>query len=209
MSIDKLTPIDSGILLAAVIMGAGAFCPIVHLPIIGTVTYAMRGQGDGILIAASAAAIVGLTLAGYRRIGGLIALGALAIIFQTAISISMLVNKAQTDIAISSNGSPGSALGNQWINSVGLDWGWVPLVGGTLAVIVLVITAEAPNLSIGRPIFAGHAPDENQADSFAKSADERIAEYLKAQQAVPPAKTASSTGFGKRQAGGNAQHVRR
>jgi hypothetical protein len=65
--IEKLTPIDAGILLAAAIMALGAFCPIVHMPIVGSVTYVMVGRGDGILIVFSSMAIVVLVITGYRR----------------------------------------------------------------------------------------------------------------------------------------------
>jgi len=45
--IEKLTPIDAAILVAAAVMALGAFCPIVHLPIVGTLNYVAGGRGDG------------------------------------------------------------------------------------------------------------------------------------------------------------------
>ena len=60
--IEKLTPIDSGILLAAAIMALGAFCPIVYMPVVGSITYVMGGRGDGIFVVLSAMAIVVLVI---------------------------------------------------------------------------------------------------------------------------------------------------
>jgi len=77
--IDKLTPIDAGMLLAAAVMALGAFCPIVHMPIVGSITYVMGGRGDGILVVLSAMVIVVLVIMGYRRTSGIVAAVALAI----------------------------------------------------------------------------------------------------------------------------------
>jgi hypothetical protein len=43
--IEKLTPVNAGILLAAAIMALGAFCPILQAPIIGSMSYVAGGRG--------------------------------------------------------------------------------------------------------------------------------------------------------------------
>ena len=45
--IKKLTAFDIGILVAAAVMALGAFSPIVHFPIVGSMNYVMGGRGDG------------------------------------------------------------------------------------------------------------------------------------------------------------------
>jgi hypothetical protein len=53
-------------------MAVGAFCPLVHLPIVGSINYVMGGRGDGIYIVACSAAIIGLVVFGYRRTSGIV-----------------------------------------------------------------------------------------------------------------------------------------
>jgi hypothetical protein len=83
--IEKLTPIDAGILVAAAIMAIGAFCPVVHMPIVGSLSYVMGGRGDGILVVVSAMIIVVMVITGYRRATGIVAAGALAIMLRALI----------------------------------------------------------------------------------------------------------------------------
>jgi hypothetical protein len=73
--IEQIKPIDAGILVAAVVMALGAFCPIIHLPIVGSINYVMRGNGDGIIIIGCSFAIIGLTIFGYRRSTAIVAAG--------------------------------------------------------------------------------------------------------------------------------------
>lgn len=46
---EDLTPYDAGIIVAALVMALGAFCPIVTLLVVGSINYVMSGNGDGIL----------------------------------------------------------------------------------------------------------------------------------------------------------------
>ncbi|MEA2893256.1 MAG: hypothetical protein QOI05_4049 [Bradyrhizobium sp.] len=48
--LEQLKAVDLGILIAAAVMALGAFCLIASLPIVGSLNYVMRGNGDGRVI---------------------------------------------------------------------------------------------------------------------------------------------------------------
>jgi hypothetical protein len=185
--IEKLTPIDAAILVAAAIMALGAFCPIIHLPVVGTLNYVAGGKGDGVWIVLCAIAIAGLVVTGYRRTTGFVAFVALGVMLRALIGFSSVVGKAHAEFAKSMEGNPFAGLGKLVLNSVGLEWGWVLLVGGALAVIVLAAIAHVGK-SARTPESSEQSPGVESP--FMASADRRIAEKSQAGPQV---------GFGKRQ----------
>lgn len=196
--IEKLTPIDIGILVAAATMAVGAFCPIVYIPIIGSITYVMRGNGDGILVVLCAMAIVGLVLVEYRRTTGVVAGVALAIMLRAIIGFSSVLGNANADLDRSLKVNPFAGLAKGLVSSVSLGWGWVLLIGGAVAVIILAIISHAQR----SPAPARRDVDQrNDGESdFVASADQRIAEYLENRKISPSHRAVPSqqSGFGKR-----------
>lgn len=194
--IEKLTPLDSGILLAAAVMALGAFCPIVYMPVIGPITYVMGGRGDGIFVVLSAIAIVGLVMTGYRRTTGIVAAVALAIMLRAIIGFSSVLGNANADLAKSLKDNPFAGLAKTLVSSVSLGWGWVLLIGGALAVIVLAIIAHVQQL----PAPAKAKADQDRGGVDFAAADQRIAEYLENRKISPSQRaSAQQGGFGKRQ----------
>jgi hypothetical protein len=195
--LEKLTPVDIGILIAAAVTSLGAFCSIVHVPLVGSMNYVMGGRGDGIYILGCTTAIVGLVIAGYRRTAGMVAVGALFILVRDLVEFSAAMSKTQGDLAK----KPGFAgeLGSLIANSVGLEWGWILLVGGALAVIVLAVMAPGEVVAaVDGKRQRDH--DEEEAESFS-SADKKIADYLENRKISPAIRNQSTfqqTGFGKR-----------
>jgi hypothetical protein len=118
-------------------MAIGAFCPIVHLPIVGSMNYVVGGRGDGIYIVGCSAAIIGLVVFGYRRTSGIVAVVALFIIMRALVVFSAALSKTQTELT--KDTGPFGGLSNLIANSVGLEWGWLLLVGGALAVTVMAV----------------------------------------------------------------------
>ena len=171
--IEKLTPVDVGILIAAAIMALGAFCPIVHLPLVGSMNYVMGGRGDGVYVVGCTAAIVALVIAGYRRTAGIVAVGALFILVRALVGFSAALSKAQADLA-KETGFAGE-LGSLIAGSVGLEWGWILLVGGALTVIVFAILA--PSEVVAAVDGKRQQNRDDEAESFS-SADKKIADYL-------------------------------
>jgi hypothetical protein len=195
--IEKLTPIDAAVLVAAAVMALGAFCPIIHLPIVGTLNYVAGGKGDGVWIVLCAIAIAGLVVTGYRRATGFVALVALGVMLRALIGFSSAVSKAHAGFAKSMEDNPFAGLGKLVLNSVGLEWGWVLLIGGAVAVVILAIIAHAQQ-QLPTAIKAKTDHDTGGAD-FLASADQRIAEYIENRKISPAQRAASQqTGFGKR-----------
>jgi hypothetical protein len=194
--IERLTPLDAGILVGAAVMAVGAFCPIVHLPIVGSMNYVMGGRGDGTYIVGCSAAIIGLVVFGYRRTSGIVAVVALFIIMRALVVLSAELSKMQGELA--KDAGPFGKLSNLIANSVGLEWGWLLLVGGALAVIVMGVL-PAGEVS---PAVDGHRTQsyDDEERSFA-SADQKIADYLENRKLSPAIRNQSTPkqpAFGKR-----------
>ena len=199
--IDEMKPVDWGIIGAATMMALGAFCPIVRVPIVGSLNYVMGGKGDGIFVVGSSMAIVLSVLFGYRRASALFAGGSLVLITTFLVKIVSGLGAIRADAVHMTKSNPiGAALTNLLSNSVGLEWGWVPLIGGALMVIALALSVRVPKA--GAPGYDGSVRSGSGSASFA-SADRLIAQYLESAKA--DATSAGQTrpeGFGKRRAPG-------
>jgi hypothetical protein len=194
--IEKLTPLDAGVLLAAFTMAVGAFCPILHLPIVGSMNYVMGGRGDGIFVLGCAAAIIGLVIAGYRRTAGIVAAGALVLMTKALVGMAATISQTQADLG--NDTGPFRGLGSLLANSVGLEWGWVLLVGGALAVMVLTLSPLGANGPTKPP--QQRQAEADDLESFA-SADQKIAEYLENRSVSPAIRNQSKAqqpAFGRR-----------
>jgi hypothetical protein len=168
--IQKLTPFDIGILVAAAVMALGAFCPIVRFPVVGSVNYVMGGRGDGIFVVGCSAAIIALVISGYRRTTGVLAAGALFMMLMSVVQIAAKLSKAQADLAKDSG--PFSGLTTLIANFVGLEWGWLLLIGGALALVILALLA--PGEIVPAVDRQGDKTQDDERASFA--ADQKIAE---------------------------------
>jgi hypothetical protein len=183
-------------LVAAAAMALGAFCPIVRFPIVGSMNYVMGGRGDGIFIVGCSVAIISLVVSGYRRTTGILAAGALLLMISTVARLGAELSKAQA--AIARDAGPFGGLASLIANSVGLEWGWLLLIGGALAIVVLALLAP------GEILPAAHGQPRNTQDAedaFFVSADKKIAEYLENRKISPAIRAQSTperTGFGKR-----------
>jgi hypothetical protein len=192
--IDKLTRFDVGILIAASVMALGASCPIVRLPIVGSMNYVMGGRGDGIFIVGCSAAIIALVTFGYRRTTGILAVGALFMMIMTVVGLASKLSEAQA--ALAHNPGPFAGLASLMANSI--EWGWLLLIGGALAVVILPLLA--PREIVPAADGPRYKSQDDEGVAFA-SADQKIAEYLENRK-ISPAIRAQSTpepiGFGKR-----------
>jgi hypothetical protein len=186
--IEKLTRFDIGILVAAAAMAIGAFCPIVHLPIVGSMNYVMGGRADGVFVVGCAGAIIVLVISGYRRTTGIIAAGALFTMLTTLVPLAEKLSEARA--GIEKGMGPFSGLGILMANSVGLGWGWLLLVGGALSVIVIVLIMPS-----------GGVARKPAVDRSFSSADKLIADYIENRKISPAARNQAmprQSGFGKR-----------
>jgi hypothetical protein len=194
--IKKLAPFDIGILVAAAVMALGAFCPVVSFPILGSMNYVMGGRGDGIYIVACSAAIIALVLSGYRRTTGILAVGALFMMMMSVVGLAAKLSEARAGLVRDSG--PFAGLATLIANSVGLEWGWLLLIGGALGVVILALLAPGEI----DPAVDGqrHKTQDDESASFA-SADQKIADYIENRKISPALRAQSAaerTGFGKR-----------
>jgi hypothetical protein len=194
---EKLTAYDAGIILGAFTMALGAFCPIVTLPVVGSVNYVMSGNGDGVFIAIGAVSIVALVLSGYRRTTGIVAGASTVWMLITLVKIASLMATAREELDHSMKDNPFGGLAKMMANSVGLGWGWVLLFGGAIAVILLSFAAQRSPGDNARPVKEERDP----AEETSSKADILIAEYLanRNAQGARHASTAAPASFGKRQ----------
>ncbi|XIA63338.1 hypothetical protein ACFIOY_29795 [Bradyrhizobium sp. TZ2] len=192
----KLEPFDIGILVAASVMALGAFCPLVSLPIVGSLSYMMGGRGDGVVVLGCSAAIIGLVVTGYRRTSAIFAGGALIMMVVTLARFASALSEAQSELVKSTAGNRFGALAKLMANSVGLEWGWILLLGGALGVIVLALLAPLPMILVEKEPRL----HKDQEEGFA-AADQIIADYLENRKVSPAIRNQSmsqQTAFGKR-----------
>jgi hypothetical protein len=194
--IEKLTKTDIGILIASAAMAFGAFCPLIKLPIVGSLNYFMNGRGDGIFVVGCSAAIVACVTFGYRRTAGLLASGALVMTLMLLVRFSSLLSEAQKSLPKDDKGLFG-ALGKVVVESVGFEWGWLFLIGGPIGVVILAFFSPFDTI-VRTPEMRDHHTEDR--DSFS-AADKIIADYLENRKISPAIRNQSTSQqpvFGKR-----------
>jgi hypothetical protein len=193
--IERLTRFDIGILVAAAAMAVGAFCPIVSFPIVGSMNYVMGGRGDGVFVICCSGAIIVLVISGYRRTTSIIAAGALFMMLTTLVQLAAKLSEVRA--GLEKEKGPFSGLSTLIANSVGLEWGWLLLIGGALSVIVIVLLMPSGRVAQKPDVNRSH---ENEDGSFS-SADKLIADYIENRKISPAARNQTmpqQSGFGKR-----------
>jgi hypothetical protein len=121
-------------LIGAALLLVGVFMPIVSIPIMGSITYYMNGQGDGVLVLLMAAAAGGLALAGRVR----------DVVWPGAVSLAMLaftffrfqsgMAEMRSKMAGDLEGNPFRGLAEAAMGSIQLQWGWAVLLLGAAIV---------------------------------------------------------------------------
>jgi len=115
----------------------------------------------------------------------------------SVVHFAAALGKAQTDLAEDS-GSLGG-LATLIANSVGLEWGWLLLIGGALAIVVLALLS--PGEIVPAVDDQRHKTQDDNDGSFA-SADRKIAEYHENRKISPAIRRQSTPSrqvvFGKR-----------
>ena len=160
---------DKAMLAGASAMALGTFLPIIQIPIIGTINYLSGGRGDGIFVLGLSVAIVGLVVLERQKLAGVCGLAAFAIMVTSIVRLLGALSKTRTGI-------PKPPGGFEWLEklfmqSIGLGWGWLPLFGGALAVIIAAFMR--PRALQGKP-----EPVLNSPNFDTTSADETVSRYI-------------------------------
>jgi tetratricopeptide (TPR) repeat protein len=173
-------------LAGASAMAVGTFMPIVHLPIIGTINYIAGGRGDGIIIFAVATLVAALVVLRQRRFAVVAAFVAIVVMLSTIIQLLERLAKARA--------SAPNGLAAMFAQAIGLEWGWVILMGGAFVVVGAGIMAPRES-----PAVISKKEDNHDF----RNPDEIVSHYLQMKgetnsAAQAPGKLAHS--FGRRAA---------
>ena len=133
-------------LVGSALLFVGPFCPIVTVPIMGSMNYFQNGQGDGtiiiVLAVVSAFLIYGQRFRFLWLTGGL----ALNLVAFTYIRFQYKLSELKSNMESELEGNPFAGLAQMAVQSVQLQWGFAILVLGA----ILVMAAAA--MSGGRNI---------------------------------------------------------
>lgn len=155
--------------------------PIIRMPIVGSLNYIAGGQGNGVAIIIIAALIVLAVFYTYRKTATILGLGALLMMGHTIVGFLGILSKARADLGAMNKSFSG--LGSVMINSVGIEWGWIPLIGGALTVVGAGMASSSIFSDVGGIVQKELEPSASL--SVAK-ADEMIAQYLSNQERLGP-----------------------
>jgi hypothetical protein len=131
----------------AAVMALGTFMPIVSLPIVGSINYFNNGQGDGLFIiifSAVAAALAGFGLYKFLWLPGAVSSVLLLVTLSRFIQV---MNEAKAKLSDSLEGNPFAGLATGLMNSVQLQFGWMFLFLGSLALILASFAPEAKKIN--------------------------------------------------------------
>jgi hypothetical protein len=121
-------------LSGSVALALGAFVPIVSLPIVGSINYFNNGQGDGIFIVLLAAVAAVLTFFGQYKFLWIPGAASLVLLLISLTRFIQVVNDAQSELTDSLAGNPFAGLAEGLMASVQLQWGWMLLFLGSVAI---------------------------------------------------------------------------
>lgn len=128
-------------LAGAALLVVGVFLPIVSMPMVGSVNYFANGRGDGIIVIVLAAAAAALALTKRFKFVILVGLASLALVTFTLFRLISGLNSARAEMEKSLAGNPFRGLGDAFLSSVQVQWGWLPLVVGSFLIMAAGLAA--------------------------------------------------------------------
>lgn len=132
----------------SVLMIVGVFMPIVQIPIVGSLDYFRNGKGDG--VAVLVLGVVSLLVALSNRYGWLWLTGVASLVTEgfTLVNFSRILAETQANLNTELAGNPFSSLADAMFQSVRLQWGWLPLIGGA----ILLLFAAGMKAAVSSPV---------------------------------------------------------
>ena len=124
-------------LCSAGLLFIGSLCPVVTLPMIGSITYIQSGRGDGVLVLIISLISAGFVIAKRFSSVRLCGIASLCMIFTTLWLFQFKISQAK-ELLSGLEGNPFRGLADAAIGSVGLSWGWLLLIGGAVSLLVSV-----------------------------------------------------------------------
>ena len=202
-SIKRYTAFDRVMLIGGLVMAAGTLLPIVRMPLVGSISYVAGGRGDGMIVLALSGAVIATVLYGYRRTATIVK-WALFVMMNTLMSLLDVLSKVQGEAAKLAEGNPFGGLAIAFANNIGFEWGWIPLVGGAMAVVWggLATVGSRRNQTAGEAQTSSHPAHEpggdfQNADKLILCRLEEIAQQKPIAGPIASASQAPAT-FGRR-----------
>ncbi len=133
--------------VSAGVLAVGTLLPLVSVPIVGTLNYLSSmpesfggsGVADGVFILIFAAAAAVLVALKKFKLLLIPAIGALALTAFTFIGISVKINDMKSQLESSLAGNPFAGLATGLLNTFRLEWGWLVLFAGGVALLLVGI----------------------------------------------------------------------
>ena len=116
---------------AAIVLVIGTFRPIVSFSFVGSVDYFRDGYGDGYILLIMAGLSLALAVTGRWKQVLVPALGSLAMILWTFLSVQDTMSQVRSGAAAALTGNPYQGLAPSVMQSIQWEWGWVLLFAGS------------------------------------------------------------------------------
>ena len=147
---------------AAILLVAGAFMPIVWFPFVGSVDYLRDGYGDGYILLIMAGLSLALAVTGRWKQVMVPALGSLAMILWTFLSVQDTISHARAGVAAELVGNPYQGLAASVMQSIQWQWGWVVLFAGSGLLVYSAVKRDRPRAE-SPPLTSVTVEDEPEA----------------------------------------------
>jgi hypothetical protein len=133
--------------VGSILLFIGVFCPIVTIPIVGSVNYFRNGYGDGVIIIVLAAGAFFSTLQRAWKGVMIIAVLSLGVMAFTFFNFHYRMNYAREQIAKDLSNNPFNKIGETMVDMVELSWGWAILGIGAFCLLAAALWKSQTNKS--------------------------------------------------------------
>jgi hypothetical protein len=134
-------------ILGSIILLTGVFAPIISAPVIGTLNYFNNGKGDGVILLVLAVISLVLTFKENYKFLWWTGTASFGVIIIGLINFLTQIYQLQSNIEERLAGNPFKGLADAAVQSVQLQWGWIPLIMGASMIIAAAAISEKSNIS--------------------------------------------------------------
>ena len=152
---------------AAIVLVIGTFRPIVSFSFVGSVDYFRDGYGDGYILLIMAGLSLALAVTGRWKQVLVPALGSLAMILWTFLSVQDTMSQVRSGAAAALTGNPYEGLAPSVMQSIQWEWGWVLLFAGSGLLVYSAARRDQPEPE-SPPLVTVQAEDEPTAAAAAE-----------------------------------------
>ena len=152
---------------AAIVLVIGTFRPIVSFSFVGNVDYFRDGYGDGYILLIMAGLSLALAVTGRWKQVLVPALGSLAMILWTFLSVQDTMSQVRSGAAAALTGNPYEGLAPSVMQSIQWEWGWVLLFAGSGLLVYSAARRDQPEPE-SPPLVTVQAEDEPTATAAAE-----------------------------------------